>query len=121
MPKNRKKAEVPAEEAKLAAQIKAIADKGDKRTDQDKTHAKELRAKLGALKFVRVGNKRIPRILKAVESLGNFSGSGYSMNEAQKKAVLSALDASVKKVEARFGGKTSATGFQLPTTDESAS
>lgn len=109
------KAELPAAEKALADQIDRLSGI-EKPTDVQKSQMKELRGKLGALRFVRIANKRVPKALKAVSGIANLAGAGYTKTPEQVKAIAEALSAAVKDVERKLsGGKQDASGFTLPT------
>lgn len=109
------KAELPAAEKALADQIERLSGI-EKPNDVQKAQLKDTRSKLGALRFVRIANKRVPKALKAVSGIGNLAGAGYSKTPAQVSAIVDALLAAVKEIERKLsGGKQEATGFTLPT------
>jgi hypothetical protein len=119
MAKAKKKVELPAKEAAAVAALEKFvkAHEGKTLTDAQKKEKKALRETVSGLKFVRIANKRLPRVLGAVGAIGNLGS--YAHNEAQTKAIVTALKDAVAEVDAKLSGKKQAAqGFQLPDTDE---
>lgn len=105
---------VTPEEASIINRLAALA-KIEKKTDGQKDEAKALRAKLAPIRFVRLARQRVPRALKAVEAIGNLTGSGYMHTEEQAQKILGALDAVVERVRSKLteGGEVEQGGFTL--------
>ena len=109
----------PQEEVKIQTEIEAIKSRAEKAkrelSDGEKSQIKSLREALGKLRFVRIGNKRIPNALRAVAAIGNLTGANYVSTEAQQKAIVDALRAAVDTLETKLAGKKqTTTGFVLP-------
>lgn len=67
-----------------------------------------------AQKFVRLGNKRVPKALKAIRQIGQLAGSGYESSPEQRKKITDALNAEVKAVTDTFAGtRAKVEGFTL--------
>jgi len=74
---------------------------------------KEQRAAEKASAFRRLANKRMPVALKRIELIGNLAA--YPHNEAQAKAIITALDQAVEAVERQFVGTAEeGVSFKLP-------
>ncbi len=54
-------------------------------------------------KFERLRDARLPKITHAMDILGNLGGSGYESTEAERRAVIAELQASVDAVAAAYG------------------
>ena len=66
-----------------------------------------------ARKLVELASTRVPKALKALNLVGNLAA--YKPTEAQKKAILDALDNALKNVRTRFAtGEPEAPKFELP-------
>jgi hypothetical protein len=117
----KKAAPLPADEVKADAALKAFlkSHEGKTLTEAQKEHKAELKDTLGSLRFVRIANKRVPRVLAAIESIGKLAGAGYSRTEAQSKAISTALETAAKQVSNKLlGVKAASSGFALPVEDE---
>jgi hypothetical protein len=77
---------------------------------------KDARNALGQLTFVRVANKRIPKVLKAIAGIGGLSGGTYVSTEPQRTAIIKALENAVQNASDKLKGEKKAdSGFALPT------
>lgn len=54
-------------------------------------------------KFERLRDARLPKITHALDILSNLGGTAYESSEAQRRAVIEELQASVDKVAEAFG------------------
>lgn len=45
-----------------------------------------------AQRFVRLAKKRVPRAVKAINSVAAFAGSGYEFSDEQRDKVIAALE-----------------------------
>jgi hypothetical protein len=90
---------------------------GDKTPTPAQTQAlKDARTALGSLTFVRVANKRIPKVLKSIAGIGALSGPAYVSTDQQCIAITQALHDAVERAVLKLQGKKeSVSGFQLPT------
>lgn len=116
------KAELPVAE-KTATDALAAFNKryeGKTLTDPQKVEKKALQSTLGKLRFVRIANKRLPKVLAAIGGLSNLAGAGYVKSEAQVKAICNAVDDAAKDMRAKLSGsKATAAGITIPEyTDE---
>ncbi len=101
--------------AKMEALRKSIGDKPA--TDAQKKQIADYKKTIGAERFVRIGNKRVPEALAALKGVAGLTGAGYVCSEPQAKAIVAALTDAVATVEKALAGKKeSAAGFKLPTT-----
>lgn len=54
-------------------------------------------------RFHRIGNKRVPKLLKEIELIENLSNTGsYSYTEAEVAAMFGAIDKALDSVRASF-------------------
>lgn len=69
-----------------------------------------------AAKFVEVAEKRIPNVLKGIQSIGKLAGKHYIHTKPQSDAIVSELRAEVDKVEKAFTSGPAAVvqTFKLP-------
>lgn len=110
---------LPAAELKAVADIKAIQDqvkkqKDEKATDAQKAQIKALKESLGTMRFLRIANKRVPKVIAGIVGLGNFSGAGYTYTEDQAKAITNALETAVEQAKNELMGvKVQAGSFKL--------
>lgn len=63
--------------------------------------------------FRRLGVARVTRAIKAIDSVGKLSGSGYESTPEQRVKIIAALSGAVERVEARFDGQTAASAIEL--------
>lgn len=114
-----KESKAPAGEQKIADQITALKKQiGDKEaTATQKKQLADWRNELGKMRFVRIANKRVPKVLKGIIGIANLSGVGYVSTPEQQKAIIAALNQAVAGVEQKLAGvKKEETGFSLPQT-----
>lgn len=111
---NRKKAELPADEVAAAKALEKFNKDHEGKTlsDTQKEKKKELQSVLGALRFVRIFNKRFPRTLAAIKGIGALGAKQYVRTEAQVKAIHASLDKAVTEVKNALAG-TKATSEAL--------
>jgi len=65
--------------------------------------------------FKRVAAPRVNKALKAIGLVGLCASSNYASTEAERKAIVLALQTAVADVEVRFSGEQKAVaGFTLP-------
>jgi len=65
-------------------------------------------------KFKRVVIPRVNKALKAIELVGNQSGSAYAYTEKDVDVIITALHDAVRAVDSRYKGKGKAdAGFRL--------
>lgn len=117
--KRAKKDNRTPEEKQLAERLENLKKEiGDKTpSEAQKQLAKTLKAKLGAVRFVRIANKRVPVVLAKIEGIGALGGASYVSTEAQRKAIAEAMEKAVKDAVQNLSGKVeSVSGFQLPST-----
>lgn len=102
-----------AEEIKLQEQIDSLS-KLEKRTEAQSKQLKELRAKVAPMRFVRLAEQRVPRVLAGIVSIGKLTGAGYTFDKEQGEEIVQALKDAVESVADKFSGtKAAATGFKL--------
>lgn len=94
------------------------AHEGKTLTDPQKKERTELRAALGRHKFVRIANKRVPAVRRAIKSIGNLGGSAYTKSAAQVKVICDALENDVKELRGKLGGAKAGGDFVLPGFDQ---
>lgn len=58
-----------------------------------------------AQKFVRLGNKRVPKALKAIKQIAQLGGNGYESSPEQRAKIVTALESEVKAVKDIFAGQ----------------
>ena len=56
-------------------------------------------------KFLRLAPPRVTKVIKALDTLGNCSGSGYEYTEEQIEKMFNAIDEAVKETKAKFEKK----------------
>lgn len=108
---------LPADEVQAAKAVESFnkAHEGKTLNDKQKVEKKELQDKLGALRFVRIANKRIPRTLAAIAGIASLGAKQYVKSDAQVKAISKALREAVEDACGKLAGaKASAGGFTLP-------
>lgn len=77
---------------------------------------KAAREKAKADNFVKLATARTTKALDAIAKLRSLGASNYVSTEAQRDAIVKALEAEVMKVAQALAGKGPATaGFTLPT------
>lgn len=77
------------------------------------TEAEKIASKKDA--FMRVVPNRVNNAVKALRLVRQCSSSNYLSSDEQKRAILTAIGAEVKELEASFAGKASSGGgFVLP-------
>lgn len=105
----------PEETKAQAAYDKFLKDhEGKTLTAAQKDEKKALAETLGKLKFVRIANKRFPRVRAAIKGLGNLGGKAYVKSAAQVNAICDALESDVKKLRVTLGGGKQGDDFVLP-------
>ena len=65
--------------------------------------------------FVRLAQGRTNKAVKAISLIAQLTGSAYESTDVQKRAILTALEASVEQVKDTFAGTAKASdSFKLP-------
>lgn len=96
------------EEQKIETQLETYA-KIKEPTDAQKANAKTLRQDLGKLRFVRLAKQRVPKALKALDSIGKLAGSGYGNTAEQADKITKALQQKLDAVTSKLAGEKVAT------------
>lgn len=106
-PKGKKESSVPAAEVALSKKLEALRAVKEPSKEQ-KAEKSTVAASLGALRFSRIANKRVPKVLKAIRSVAALAGAGYTRTPEQTEKVLAALAGAVSEVKAKFAGEVAA-------------
>jgi hypothetical protein len=115
-PKAKREPKIYPAEEKIKAKLEAFA-KIKEPTDAQKAEAKTLRTELGQLRFIRLAEQRVPKALKAMDSIAKLSGSGYANTPEQAKEICKVLTEGLAVVESRLAGeRQAAKGFKLSAT-----
>lgn len=110
-----KKVSMSPEEKALKDKIDAFVKAHPSPSDAQKETLAKMRAEFGGLKFVRIANKRIPRVIAGIRGIKNLSGRAYTKTKEQVDAICTALEQEVAAMRAALSGeKKSDVGFQLP-------
>ncbi len=70
---------------------------------------KEIAGESKAEKFKRLATPRVNKILKAIDTLGNCSGSSYEYTDEQVEAMFGAIQNALDQTKEKFQKKTSST------------
>ncbi len=77
--------------------------------DQELEEEKEVAGESKEDKFKRVATPRVQKIIKAIDTLGNCSGSGYGYTEDQVEKMFGAIENKLEETKARFQKKKNET------------
>lgn len=75
---------------------------------EDVAHIAALLAETKRERFVRIGVRRMERVLTAIRLLGNLASPHYEFNKSDVEAIRKAIDAQLHKTFLKFEGKKDA-------------
>ena len=86
-----------------------MADFEENVLNEEENEEKEIAGESKADKFKRLAAPRVNKILKALDTLGNCSGSSYEYTPEQVEAMFSAIDKKLGETKDKFQKKVSET------------
>jgi hypothetical protein len=101
--KGKRVSKASPQESQIIAELARLAEVKNP-SEQQRGRVKELRKGLAPIRFVRLATQRVPRAMKAIQSIGKLTGSGYMHTEEQAQKILKLLNAELDAVEAKLTG-----------------
>jgi len=102
--KKERASKVTSQETALLSQLEKLAEVKNP-TDAQKEQRKSLRRQIAPLRFVRLAQARVPRAVKAIQSVGKLTGAGYMHTSEHAEKIMKLLDAAVESVRGKLQGE----------------